>query len=123
MRRKLIVTAVGVMLVSSVLYLQVQAEKYRATLELPDALKRRDVRRIRQLVERGADPNGREVPPQRPVPKSFIEYLKLMLFPKTLGDGEGATPLIVAARAGNLHLVRLLIERGASVKASTEFGI
>ena len=64
--------------------------------ELLDATKRGDVAAVRSLLEEGADPNA--------------------------SQGDGLSALHLAAQAGNLDIVKVLIGAGAEVEAKTRIG-
>ena len=64
--------------------------------ELLDATKRGDVAAVRSLLQEGADPNA--------------------------SQGDGLSALHLAAQAGNLDIVKVLIGAGAEVEAKTRIG-
>ena len=79
-----------------------------------DALTALEVGRL--LLERGADPNLRlkRRPPYRNVPQDRGGDTIL---------AQGATPLLRAARAGDVEFVRLLLEHGALVDLPSKEGV
>jgi ankyrin repeat protein len=72
---------------------------------------------IRQLLERGADPNLRtkESPPVRNQLQSATGSLEWV-------DFTGQTPFLTAALAGDVTVMRLLLEHGADPQISTIHG-
>ncbi|PLC62302.1 hypothetical protein B7L68_07655 [Thermoproteus sp. CP80] len=68
----------------------------RKDLELRIATYKGDVRRVKELLEKGADPNAQ--------------------------DEDGSTPLHAAAFGGHVDVVRLLLEQGANPNAKDKHG-
>ena len=60
----------------------------------------------------------REVGPPSP---GFVELVRYLVWPSSRPHGEGPTPLIVAAAAADLTLVRFLLARGADVNARGDY--
>jgi len=75
----------------------------------------------RQLLQRGADPNVRISWKEGP----FDRDLGTVRAPQNIGIGRnymsfiGATPFYLAARSGDVALMRLLVEHGADPKLAT----
>ncbi len=88
-----------------------------------------DVERVKKLLEKGADPNARNVVSWTPLhvaaSKNHIEIAKLLLehgADPNIQNKNGDTPLHVAAREGYVDVVELLLKHGADPNAKNEYG-
>ena len=98
-------------------------------MELLEAVKRGDAERVRELLDRGADPNARDergwTPLHYAAERGRADVARLLLDEGArvdAEDGEGLTPLHFAAEAGSPEAVKLLVERGADVSARDVHG-
>lgn len=95
--------------------------------ELVDAVQLRDLSRVKDLLERGVDPNVRRYNPSREamrLPLLFTSYHNQIEFVKTLlragadpdlEDDDGQTALLLASYAGNTEVVEALLQAGADI--------
>lgn len=86
-----------IVLAASLLY---QISPFKKTAKLLDAVKSRDVALVSQLLDEGADPNQTDIPPSRAW--SFLEI-------------TAHRPIYYACANGDLEIVKLLIDHGATV--------
>ncbi len=97
--------------------------------ELHDAAKKGDVKRVRKLLEEGANPNARDENDNTPLhwaaPWGHVDVVKLLLehgADPNIKNKYGNTPLHLAALYGHVDVVRLLLERGADPDARNDYG-
>jgi len=88
--------------------------------KLIEAARKGDVRKVRELLDRGANVNARDMIGDTPLHDAayhgFLNVAKLLLdrgADVNAKDMIGYTPLHWAAREGHLDVARLLLERGA----------
>jgi len=96
--------------------------------KLHDAAAKGDLKKVRELIENGADVNARYdgwTPLDYAASHGHLEIARF-LFDKgadvNLRDKDGSTPLRKAAFAGHLNVVRFLVESGADVNARDNAG-
>jgi len=113
---------------SSRLRLMVDARDLRGWTALHHAAARGAERTVRQLLERGADPNASSTgtAPLLLAAESgdpgTVEALLAHKADPNPPSSNGITPLIQAADAGNTAAVRLLLEHGANLNARARDG-
>jgi hypothetical protein len=97
--------------------------------ELHIAANEGDVERVKKLLEKGADPNARNVVSWTPLhvvaSKNHIEIAKLLLehgADPNVQEEHGRTPLHVAVSKNYVDMVRLLLEHGADPNTQDENG-
>lgn len=83
------------------------------TKQLIQAIKKRDLRAVRRLLESGADPNDHETLYTLPSVRERSEGGK---------PYPGDTPLLVAVGYRELAIVRLLLQKGADANAQGAYG-
>ena len=77
------------------------AKQYRDARKLIDAIEANDIGQVKLLLDSGADPNQTDIPVSR--------YWTIFEF-------TARRPLTIACETGNLEMVRLLIEHGATAE-------
>ena len=97
--------------------------------ELIKAVKSRDIKKVKELLERGANPNAKDGDEETPLhyaaAKGSVDIAKLLIDKGANVNAksvDGFTPLHVAAMKGNLPVVELLLESGADPNAIDQFG-
>ena len=99
----------------------IEADVFSEGRPLQLAVEMRDRAMVRLLLERGANANGKgrtqEAPPIVKA-RNDPEMVKLLIEHGASVDGSdrfGGTPLIYAAASGNLRMVKMLLDEGASI--------
>jgi hypothetical protein len=97
--------------------------------ELIKAVRSRDIKRVKELLEKGANPNAKdknELTPLHHVAEVGSLDIAMLLINKGANVNAksftGHTPLHVAANSGNLPVVELLLESGADPNAINRYG-
>ena len=97
--------------------------------ELLEAARKGDVRKVRELLDRGANVNARDeygwTPLHLAAYRGYAEVARLLLDRGANVDARddvGDTPLHWAAHDGHLDVVELLLEHGADVNARAKDG-
>jgi len=97
--------------------------------ELLEAARKGDARRVRELLDRGADVNARDVFDRTPLHLAaafgHLDVAKLLLDRGAdidARESDGWTPLHYAAVNGRLDVARLLLERGADAGIKSRYG-
>jgi ankyrin repeat protein len=99
----------------------------RQAMVIRQAVQNNDVTALERAVRRGANPNARDsfggaVLLDVREPEIAAALIRLGADVDVLDDRDGDTPLIRAARMGNVALVRVLLAGNASVHAETTSG-
>lgn len=99
----------------------------RQAMAIREAVQNNDVAALERAVRRGANPNARDsfggaVLLDVREPEIAAALIRLGADVDILDDRDGDTPLIRAARMGNVALVRVLLAGNASVHAETTSG-
>uniref|UniRef100_A0A7C1CFG8 Zinc-ribbon domain-containing protein n=1 Tax=Thermofilum adornatum TaxID=1365176 RepID=A0A7C1CFG8_9CREN len=97
--------------------------------ELIKAVKSRDIKKVKELLEKGANPNAKDGDEKTPLhyaaEKGSVDIAKLLINKGANVNAkscDGFTPLHVAAMKGNLPVVELLLESGADPNAIDKYG-
>ena len=99
----------------------------RQAMAIREAVQDNDVAALERAVRRGANPNARDsfggaVLLDVREPEMAAALIRLGADVDVFDNRDGDTPLIRAARMGNLALVRVLLAAGASVRVETASG-
>ena len=99
----------------------------RQAMAIRQAVQDHDIEALERAVRRGANPNARDsfgnfVLLDVRDPEIAAALIRLGADVNISDDRDGDTPLIRAARMGNVALVRVLLAGGASVRAETTGG-
>jgi len=99
--------------------------------KLVEAAGRGDVEKVKELLEKGANPNAEAkgwgvLPPLHRAARGGNTEITKLLIEKgadiNAKDKDGRTPLYYAAESGHIHVVELLIEKGADPNAKDDIG-
>ena len=87
--------------IAVIFYVSILYNNWHKTNELIKAIKKEDVTKVERLLEKGVDPNKTDVRPS-----AFWSFL----------ETSANRPLAIACDTGNLEVVELLIEHGATAE-------